>query len=277
MVPHRASPGPTTPSGTASWPSRVRPSRPPCADTRPHRHAACGSSVSSSTTPMRRTAVGATTAGAVGWTLRSMRRRPVRPGSSCGPRRCVIEPRKQWPRGLEGRSGNIATELRARRAGRSRSGSDPGWSEVVAALFRSARRRPRRCAGRRGGGSAQGVALGATARVGDVDPLAVQAATGGGSGPPTRRARQDGTGRRSAADDRRGADRRRRWRTPPRRQPTSWTPSSSPAPTGSALPTGPGLVVDDALRSGWTMTALLEIIVGEQAADRRRGRGPHRP
>ena len=49
----------------------------------------------------------------------------------------VVEPRKQWPKGLEGRSGNIATELRAQEGRALAFGSDPGWSEVVAALFRS--------------------------------------------------------------------------------------------------------------------------------------------
>ena len=50
----------------------------------------------------------------------------------------VLEPRKQWPRGLEGRSGNIAGDLRAEEGRALAFGSDPGWSEVVAGLFRAA-------------------------------------------------------------------------------------------------------------------------------------------
>ncbi len=49
--------------------------------------------------------------------------------------RFEIEPRKQWPRGLDDRKGNIAPGLRAE-VGRSLSfASDPGWSALVMAAI----------------------------------------------------------------------------------------------------------------------------------------------
>jgi len=54
----------------------------------------------------------------------------------------VIEPRKQWPRGIEERKGNISPGLRAE-AGRALAfGTDPGWSEVLGPLFAGPDRPP---------------------------------------------------------------------------------------------------------------------------------------
>ena len=47
----------------------------------------------------------------------------------------VIEPRKQWPRGIEQRSGNIAPDRRAAEGRALAFGNDPGWSETLAPLF----------------------------------------------------------------------------------------------------------------------------------------------
>jgi len=47
----------------------------------------------------------------------------------------AIEPRKQWPRGISGRSGNIAATSRAQVGRALAFGNDPGWAEVVAPLF----------------------------------------------------------------------------------------------------------------------------------------------
>ncbi|MBK5222561.1 MAG: RecQ family ATP-dependent DNA helicase [Acidimicrobiia bacterium] len=47
----------------------------------------------------------------------------------------VLEPRKQWPRGMEGRKGNIRPELRPEEGRALAFGTDPGWSEVLAPLF----------------------------------------------------------------------------------------------------------------------------------------------
>ena len=46
-----------------------------------------------------------------------------------------LEPRKQWPRQFEGRKGNIAPDLRAEEGRALAFGTDPGWSEYVAPLF----------------------------------------------------------------------------------------------------------------------------------------------
>ena len=47
----------------------------------------------------------------------------------------AIEPRKQWPRGIDGRRGNIAPDKRALVGRALAFGTDPGWSEVVAPVF----------------------------------------------------------------------------------------------------------------------------------------------
>ncbi len=47
----------------------------------------------------------------------------------------VLEPRKQWPRGLESRSGNIAPDLRAEEGRALAFANDPGWSEALATRF----------------------------------------------------------------------------------------------------------------------------------------------
>ena len=46
-----------------------------------------------------------------------------------------LEPRKQWPSGLDGRRGRIPEELRAEEGRALALGNDPGWSEVLAPLF----------------------------------------------------------------------------------------------------------------------------------------------
>lgn len=47
----------------------------------------------------------------------------------------VLEPRKQWPRGMVDRSGNIAPDLRAAEGRALANATDPGWSEAVSRLF----------------------------------------------------------------------------------------------------------------------------------------------
>ena len=47
----------------------------------------------------------------------------------------IIDPRKQWPRRFEGRTGNIKPELRAEEGRALAFGTDPGWSEVLTPLF----------------------------------------------------------------------------------------------------------------------------------------------
>lgn len=47
----------------------------------------------------------------------------------------VIDPRKQWPRGIDGRSGNIGPDRRAEVGRALAFGTDPGWSETLTPLF----------------------------------------------------------------------------------------------------------------------------------------------
>ncbi len=49
----------------------------------------------------------------------------------------VVRPRKQWPRAMEGRSGNIAPELRCEQGRSLQAGSNPGWAAVVEEAFDS--------------------------------------------------------------------------------------------------------------------------------------------
>ena len=50
----------------------------------------------------------------------------------------VVEPRKRWPKGLDGRRGNIAPDRRAEVGRALAFGTDPGWSEVLGPRFASA-------------------------------------------------------------------------------------------------------------------------------------------
>jgi ATP-dependent DNA helicase RecQ len=56
----------------------------------------------------------------------------------------VLEPRKQWPRGLDGRKGNIKPDLRPEEGRALAFGTDPGWAEdlVAARCLRPATPRP---------------------------------------------------------------------------------------------------------------------------------------
>jgi ATP-dependent DNA helicase RecQ len=47
----------------------------------------------------------------------------------------VLDPRKQWPRGLDTRRGNIAANRRAETGRVLAFGNDPGWAEELAVLF----------------------------------------------------------------------------------------------------------------------------------------------
>jgi len=47
----------------------------------------------------------------------------------------VVEPRKQWPRGFDGRKGTIKPDVRAEEGRALAFGTDPGWSEVLGPLF----------------------------------------------------------------------------------------------------------------------------------------------
>jgi ATP-dependent DNA helicase RecQ len=169
----------------------------------------------------------------------------------------VIEPRKQWPRGLDDRRGNIPAELRAEEGRALALGNDPGWSEVLGPLFAAgdappddellrgvaaslkawnwgrrptwvtwvpSRTRPRLLEG----------LAGRLAEIGGLELLRV-----------VHRVRQDAPPQASMQN--------------------SVTQAANVLDAfrfgrddGAALPPGPGLVLDDSLRSGWTMTVVAD-------------------
>ncbi|QGG94919.1 RecQ family ATP-dependent DNA helicase [Actinomarinicola tropica] len=167
----------------------------------------------------------------------------------------VLEPRKQWPRGLEGRRGNIRPEMRAEEGRALALGSDPGWSEVLGPLFAAPDAAP-------DDDLLRGVAAALKAWPwgrrpewvtwipSRTRPLLV-------AGLASRLAE---VGRMELVD----AVRRVRPDAPPQAEmDNSVTQAANVLDAfeigrtdGGALPPGPGLVVDDALRSGWTMAVV---------------------
>ncbi len=171
----------------------------------------------------------------------------------------VLEPRKQWPRGLDGRSGNIAGDRRAAEGRALAFGNDPGWSEQLAERFGQADAPPDE-------DLVRGVAAALKAwpwagrpswvtwvpsrtRPRLVQGLAEQLAA---------------LGKLQLVD----AVRRVRPDAPPQsRMENSATQAANvlgafavEVPAGG-LPAGPGLVLDDTLRSGWTMTVVAEALL----------------
>ncbi len=181
----------------------------------------------------------------------------------------VIEPRKQWPRGFEGRSGNIKADRRAEVGRALAFGTDPGWSEVlgpwfagpdappdddlvrgVAAVLKAWpwERRPTWVTwvpSRARPALVQGLA----ARIAEMGKMEVVEAVRRcqGDAPPQAKMANSVTQVTNVADA------------------FAFGPSD-----GSPLPDGPGLVFDDTLRSGWTMTVVTD---GLRAA----GSGPILP
>ena len=169
----------------------------------------------------------------------------------------VVEPRKQWPRGSEGRRGNIDPELRAEQGRALAFGTDPGWSEVLGPLFAGPDAPP-------DDELLRGVAAALKAWPWGRRPTWV-------TWVPSRTrplllgglaARLAEVGRMEPVD----AVRRVRPDAPPQaRMENSTTQAANVLDAfafgrtdGADLPLGPGLVLDDSLRSGWTMTVVAE-------------------
>ncbi len=171
----------------------------------------------------------------------------------------VLEPRKQWPRGLDDRSGNIAVDRRAQEGRALAFGNDPGWSEVIAGLFRSADAPP-------DDDVVRGVAAALKAWPWAQRPTWV-------TWVPSRTRPQlvQGLAERLAQLGKLtpiDAVRRVRADAPPQSQmENSATQAANvlgafqvAVPTGG-FPAGPGLLLDDSLRSGWTMTVVAEALL----------------
>ena len=177
-----------------------------------------------------------------------------------------IEPRKQWPRGLDARRGNIPPGSRPQIGRALAFGTDPGWSEVVAPLFSAADAPP----------SAELLAgLAAVLKAWPWQhrptwitwvpsrsrPVLVEGlARGLGE-----------LGKLTVLD----AVQRLRVDAPP--QDNMQNSSTQAAnvieafsfgqPNGQQFPAGPCLVLDDSLRSGWTMTLVAEGLLAAGASE----------
>jgi ATP-dependent DNA helicase RecQ len=169
----------------------------------------------------------------------------------------VIEPRKQWPRGCEGHKGNIKPDRRAEQGRALAYGTDPGWSEVLGPLFAGPDAPPsdellRGVAaalkawpwGRRPtwvtwvpSRTRPLLVTGLAARLGEIGKMDVVDAV--------RRVRTDAL--------------------PQARMDNSATQAANVldafefgGPDGAPLLAGPGLLIDDAVRSGWTLAVVTD-------------------
>ncbi|MCU1371212.1 MAG: helicase [Ilumatobacteraceae bacterium] len=168
-----------------------------------------------------------------------------------------IEPRKQWPRLFDGRKGNISAELRAEEGRALAFGTDPGWSELLAPLFAGSDGPP-------GDDLVQGVAASLKAWPWGRRPEWI-------TWIPSRTRPQliGGLAERIAqlgSLELVDAVVRTRSDAPPQADMDNSATQAANVlgafafgrSDGGDLPVGPGLVLDDALRSGWTMTVVAE-------------------
>ena len=168
-----------------------------------------------------------------------------------------IEPRKQWPRGIDERKGNIPADRRAEEGRALAFGTDPGWSEALGPLFAGPDGPPSEELVRGvaaalkawpwGGRPTWVTWIPSRTRPRLVQGLAAQIAELGKMELVE-----------SVARVRPGAP-------PQADMDNSATQAANVLdafefgrPDGGELPTGPGLVLDDALRSGWTMAVVAE-------------------
>jgi ATP-dependent DNA helicase RecQ len=169
----------------------------------------------------------------------------------------VLEPRKQWPRGGDDRRGNISPDLRAEEGRALAFANDPGWSEVIGPLFAGPDQRPDDMLLRGVANCLKAWPWGrrptwVTWVPSRTRPLLVQGLA----------ERLAEVGKMELVD----AVRRVRADAPPQAaMDNSVTQAANVIDAfefgrldGSPLPDGPGLVVDDTWRSGWTMTVVAE-------------------
>lgn len=169
----------------------------------------------------------------------------------------VLEPRKQWPRGFEGRSGTIKPDVRAEEGRALAYGTDPGWSEVLGPRFAGPDAAP-------DDDLLRGVAAALKAWPWGRRPTWV-------TWVPSRRRpelvaglarRLSEVGNLELVD----AVHRVRADAPPQaRMDNSATQAANVLDAftfgradGGPLPLGPGLLIDDATRSGWTLAVVAE-------------------
>lgn len=172
----------------------------------------------------------------------------------------VVEPRKQWPRGIAERKGNIALGRRSA-AGRALAfGNDPGWGELIGeALAQDGPIDPALLAG----------AVGCLKRWDWAQRPTWVTAVPSRSHPLLVRSLATAladVGHLTIVD----ALARVEGRPPQARMANSARQAANVigafTVTGS-FPAGPGLVVDDTIRSGWTMAAVAEVLTGAGAGE----------
>lgn len=168
-----------------------------------------------------------------------------------------VEPRKQWPRMIEGRKGNIAPDRRAEEGRALAFGTDPGWSEVLAPLFAGADGPPSEELVRGVAAALKAWPWGqrptwATWVPSRTRPLLVRGLA----------EQIASVGSLELVE----AVVRTRTDAPPQADMDNSATQAANVlgafafgrPDGDPLPAGPGLVFDDALRSGWTLTVVAE-------------------
>ncbi len=169
----------------------------------------------------------------------------------------ALEPRKQWPRGLEGRRGNIKPDRRAEEGRALAFATDPGWAEDLAGLFARPDAPPTDELLRGVADALKAWPWGRRPTWVTWVPSRTRPLLVGGLA-----SRLAEVGKMDLVD----AVRRTRPDAPAQ---ASMENSATQAANvldafdfgttdGSPLPVGPGLVVDDTLRSGWTMTVVAE-------------------
>jgi ATP-dependent DNA helicase RecQ len=169
----------------------------------------------------------------------------------------AIEPRKQWPRSIEGRSGNIPPTMRAEEGRALAFGTDPGWSEVLGPLFAAPDAPPTDELVRGVAAALKAWPWGRRPTWVTWVPSRARPLLVGGL---AERIAEIGT--MELVD----AIRRTRHDAPPQSEMDNSATQAANVldafafgrPDGGALPDGPGLVFDDALRSGWTMAVVAE-------------------
>lgn len=169
----------------------------------------------------------------------------------------VLEPRKQWPRGLDSHKGNIKADRRAEEGRALANGNDPGWSEFISELFTSPDAPPTEELVRGVAGALKAWQWGrrptwvtwvpSRTRPQLIQGLATELST---------------IGKLDLVD----AVTRTRPDAPPQSKMENSTTQAANVldafsfgrPDGEPLPLGPGLLIDDSARSGWTLTAVAD-------------------
>ncbi len=164
-----------------------------------------------------------------------------------------LEPRKQWPRGVDGRSGRIPQELRPEEGRALAFGTDPGWAEVLGPLFRAPDAEPDDTLLRGVAAALKAWDWGRRPTWVTWIPSRTRPLLVGGLA-----RRLSEVGKLELVE----AVRRTRLDAAPQDQMDNSVNQASNVvgafEFARDLPPGPGLVVDDSLRSGWTMTVVAE-------------------